>query len=70
MSQNARILEMLKRGSVTAMDALRECQSFRIAARINDPRQAGYEIETKTIELANGKHVAQYHLKEKETATC
>jgi hypothetical protein len=67
MTQTAQILEMLKRGPVTAMDALNTCNCFRLAARIKDLRDAGHEIETTTIETQSGKHVAQYHLKEKET---
>lgn len=66
MTQAQQILDMLQRGPVTAMDALHQCGSFRLAARIADLRQAGHHIETKTIELPNGKHVAQYNLKEKE----
>ena len=69
-TQTEWILTRLKNGPVTAIDALDGCGCFRLAARINDLRQAGYDIETKTLELPNGKHVAQYHLKEKETATC
>ena len=69
-SQTAWILEQLTRGPVTAIDALNGCGCFRLAPRILELRQAGYDIETKTLVLANGKHVAQYHLKEKETATC
>ncbi len=69
-TQTEWILTRLKQGPVTAIDALDGCGCFRLAARINDLRQAGYDIETKTLELPNGKHVAQYHLKEKETATC
>lgn len=69
-SQTEWILTRLKHSPVTAIDALDGCGCFRLAARINDLRQAGYDIETKTLELPNGKHVAQYHLKEKETATC
>lgn len=67
-SQTAWILEQLTRGPVTAIDALNGCGCFRLAARINDLRQAGYDIETKTLELPNGKHVAQYHLKERQAA--
>ncbi len=55
---------------MTAMDALDGCGCFRLAARIKDLRDAGHDIHTDTIELLNGKHVAQYHLQEKETATC
>jgi len=63
------LLDRLKEGRrVTAIDALDGCGCFRLAARIKDLRDAGHHIETQTIELPNGKHVAQYHLK--ETATC
>jgi hypothetical protein len=64
MSQTTEILDMLKRGPVTAMDALQKAGCFRLAARIADLRQAGHHIETETIEV-NGKHIAQYTLKEK-----
>lgn len=65
MSQTTDILNMLKVGPVTAMDALRSTGCMRLAARIADLRQAGHDIETKTIETDSGKHIAQYHLKEK-----
>ena len=64
MSQCEQILGMLKSGPVTAMDALQKAGCFRLAARIADLRQAGHQIETETIEV-NGKHIAQYTLKEK-----
>jgi len=64
MSQCEQILGMLKSGPVTAMDALQKAGCFRLAARIADLRQAGHHIETETIEV-NGKHIAQYTLKEK-----
>ena len=67
MTQTAQILEMLKRGPVTAMDALNNCNCFRLAARIKDLRDAGHEIETETRTLDNKKTIAVYHLKEKET---
>lgn len=64
MSQCEQILGMLKSGPVTAMDALQKAGCFRLAARIADLRQQGHHIETETIEV-NGKHIAQYTLKEK-----
>lgn len=64
MSQTEWILSELRKRPVTAMDALDGCGCFRLAARINDLRQAGHEIETTTIELPNGKHVARYLLKD------
>lgn len=64
MSQTTQILDMLKSGPVTALDALQQAGCFRLAARIADLRQQGHHIETETIEV-NGKHIAQYQLKEK-----
>jgi hypothetical protein len=62
MTQAAQILEMLKRGPVTAMDALNTCDCFRLAARIKDLRDAGHEITTNNLTLPSGKVVAQYQL--------
>ena len=66
MSQANMIIEMLKRGPVTAMDALQEANCFRLAARIADLRQQGIEIETETVTTPTGKHIAQYKLKESQ----
>lgn len=68
MTQTQWILDALKRGPITPMDALNGCGCFRLAARISDLRQAGYEIETTHITTPSGKSVAQYTLKEKEAA--
>lgn len=68
MSQCDDILAHLKRGPISAIEALNSYGCFRLAARIKDLRGQGYEIETQDLELPNGKTVAQYHLKEKETA--
>ena len=64
MSQASMIMEMLKAGPVTAMDALERANCFRLAARIADLRQQGIEIETETVTTPTGKHIAQYKLKE------
>jgi hypothetical protein len=63
MSQATDILDMLKRGPVTAMDALENAGCFRLAARIADLRQQGHEILTETITTPTGKHIASYKLK-------
>jgi hypothetical protein len=52
---------MLKAGPVTPMDALRECGSFRLAARIKDLRDRGYAIKTDSV-TRNGKTFASYRL--------
>lgn len=64
MSQTTQILDMLKRGPVTAMDALTEAGCFRLAARIADLRQQGHDILTETVTTPTGKHIASYKLKE------
>jgi hypothetical protein len=66
MTQAEWILAALKKGPVSALDALNGCNCFRLAARIKDLRDAGHETETRT--LANNKTIAVYHLKEKEAA--
>lgn len=64
MSQTEWILENLKHGPITPIDALQGCGCFRLAARIADLRQAGHDIITENRALPNGKTVAAYHLKE------
>ena len=61
MSQNQQILELLKKGPITAMDALVKANCFRLAARINDLKALGHNIITETIKQ-NGKHFARYRL--------
>lgn len=68
MSQCDDILAHLKRGPISAIEALNSYGCFRLAARIKDLRAQGYDIETKNLDLPNGKTVAQYSLKESETA--
>lgn len=64
MSQTQTILDMLRRGPVTPIDALQEARCFRLAARIAELRQQGHQIETETVKTATGKHIAAYKLKE------
>ena len=69
MSQCNDILAHLKKGlPISAMEALNSFGCFRLAARIKDLREQGYDIETRDLELPSGKTVAQYFLKETETA--
>lgn len=67
MSQTSDILAHMKREPITAIEALSRYGCFRLAARIKDLREEGYEIETTTLELPNGKSIAKYSLKESET---
>lgn len=56
------ILEQLKRGQVTAIDALEGCGCFRLAARINDLRRAGVSDRVREAAAAERKTVAEYSL--------
>jgi hypothetical protein len=64
MSQSQWILKVLEQRPLTAIEALEGCGCFRLAARIKDLRQQGYDIQTKTLILPNGKIVAQYILEQ------
>lgn len=70
MTQTAWILDALKRGPLTPIDALDGCGCFRLAPRILELRQAGHRIFTLSRHLPNGKVVAEYHLIEREQTTC
>ena len=62
MSQTDKILAHLKRcGSIEALEALERYGCFRLAARINDLRGAGFLIVTERVER-KGKTFARYRL--------
>lgn len=64
MSQNNSILEYLKQGnSITALEALKSFQCMRLASRVNDIKNMGYEVISSMIEIPSGKKVASYRLK-------
>jgi DNA recombination-dependent growth factor C len=65
MTQTEAILNRLKQGRLlTPIDALNdpEIRSFRLAARIQDLRRQGLEIETVKIHTESGKTLAGYRL--------
>lgn len=62
MTQNEALIELLKQGPITAIEALTKINCLRLAARINNLRNEGWEIETETVH-ANGKNFARYKLK-------
>lgn len=67
MSQNQKIIEMLRRGPITPTDALMHVGCFRLAARIRDLREMGYRIDTQ-IQHVNGKRYAKYSLSSSKVA--
>ena len=66
MSQTSAILSDLQEGRIlTPLDALKRHGVFRLAARVNDLREAGFPVQTETVEV-NGKRIAAYWLPLKE----
>ena len=58
------ILAHLKRHEfITPLDALNRYGCFRLAARINDLKNQGYQIESKPWTTPGGAKVAKYILK-------
>ncbi len=62
-TQANRILRYLEAGNrLTALEALERFQCLRLAARIHELRDAGWQIEERTVETPSGKRVAEYWL--------
>lgn len=66
MSQKTAILRHLKeRGSITALEALDLCGSMRLAGRIYELRQEGWDIKERTEKHDGGTH-SRYLLEQSE----
>ena len=62
MSQEKQILKDLEKGKrITALDALKNYGTLRLAARILEIKNAGYNVKTNMIKK-NGKTFACYSL--------
>ena len=62
-TQSAKVLYHLQNyGSLTALEALELFHCFRLAARINDLKKAGHDIQMEMKKLKNGKKVAEYFI--------
>lgn len=64
-TQNELVLEMLQaRGErgLTTLEAIPEIGSTRLAARVHDLREKGYDIRCDRIRTARGKRVGRYVL--------
>jgi len=70
-TQCNQLLERLKRGPITPLEALNELGIMRLGGRIYDLRQAGHQIDKEMVEVStrNGgrAHVARYMLVEAAT---
>ena len=60
--QEAMVLEHLRHGPITSLEALRRYGCFRLAARVYNLRADGHEIITNIIRVSNNKRIAEYHL--------
>lgn len=63
MSQEDMVLEALKKGELTSIDALQRFGCFRLSARIHRLKELGHEIKTHMKTLSNNKRIAVYTLK-------
>lgn len=61
MSQTQDILESLRQGPITPLEALDRHGCFRLAARIVELRQAGHQVVTNRV-TRDGKTFAEYVL--------
>lgn len=61
--QTKQVLRYLeKHASITPMDAIRELGCMRLAARVRELKQAGYDVRSTTVRMAGGKTFAKYEL--------
>ena len=64
MSQKSEILALLKRGeTITPLEARLWLGCDRLASRIGELREDGYEIDNPLIRVGKGKYVSQYKLR-------
>jgi hypothetical protein len=62
-TQADRIAALLEKGkSITPLQALNQFGCFRLGARINDLRNAGYRIKTDKVKTNTGATIAKYKL--------
>ena len=67
MSQNEQVLQALKKGPITAVDAI-HFGCFRLAARVKDLREQGHNIHTELCVTTDGKRFARYTLRKQSKA--
>jgi len=62
-TQAGKILVYLQAGNrITALEALQQFGCFRLAARIHELRNQGWQIGERTVQTRGGKRVAEYSL--------
>jgi hypothetical protein len=61
MSQHTWILNALKKGPITALDALKGCGSMKLSTRISELKRQGHPIITEMVYISE-KRFARYRL--------
>jgi len=61
MSQNEQVLAALRKGPLTAADAV-DFGCYRLAARVRNLREQGHNIHTELVVTDDGKRYARYTL--------
>lgn len=62
-TQTQAILRHLQSGkAITPLESLQLYGCFRLTSRIYDIKKLGFKIESKMVDVGNGKHVAEYTL--------
>lgn len=66
MTQQVQVLNHLKKGSLTSIQALRKCGTMRLAAYVFNLKREGYKIISDNINVGSKskpKYVTNYSLK-------
>ena len=65
-SQNSKILAYLKTGPrLTCLDAKKLGFGMNLRSRVSDLKRAGYDVQSKQVNLDNGSYIAEYSLETK-----
>ena len=57
-------------GYITPLDALEHYGCFRLAARIKELREMGFDIVTQTKKTSEGKRYASYSIRQSRIQSC
>ena len=66
MTQQTQVLNHLKKGSLTSIQALRKCGTMRLAAYVFNLKREGYKIVSTNVNVGSEKkpkYVTNYSLK-------
>ncbi|CAB4127515.1 Helix-turn-helix domain containing protein [uncultured Caudovirales phage] len=61
MTQRESIIKRLRKGWTTGLDALESCGTMKLATRVGEIRQAGYNVQDRWAEV-NGKRFKAYRI--------